>query len=512
MPDIVLATLNAKYIHSAFGLRYLLANLGELRSQATLLEFDIHQRPVEIVERILAVRPRLVGFGVYIWNVAETRRVVALLKRLRPDVVVVLGGPEVSHELGEQEIARLADYVIPGEAEIAFRDLSRQVLAGAPPEGKVRPALLPALDRLELPYDLYSDDDLAHRILYVEASRGCPFECEFCLSSLDEAVRRFPLERFLAAMDRLLERGARHFKFVDRTFNLNLRVGQAILDFFHARLCPELFLHFELVPDRLPEGLRDRIRRFPAGTLQFEVGIQTFNPEVAARISRRQDYTAAAANLRFLREETGGHIHADLIFGLPGEDLESFAAGFDRLIGLRPHEIQVGMLKRLRGTPISRHDREWEVIWSPDPPYEILSNRLLDFAALQGLRRFARFWDLVANSGHFGATTPRLWEGTTPFAGFRRFSEWLHAQTGRTHAIALPRLVELLFRYLTAERGQEADAVRAVLTRDYVRPGRAIPACLGQGSDGTACRERRPAARRQQRHREAAAEDPARQL
>lgn len=510
MPDIVLATLNAKYIHSAFGLRYLLANLGELRSQAALLEFDIHQRPIEIVEQLLARNPRIVGLGVYIWNVSETRTVVALLKRLRPDLIVVLGGPEVSHELAEQEIARLADYVIPGEAEIALRDLCQQVLAGTRPAEKVRPALLPPLDRLELPYDLYTDEDLAHRVVYVEASRGCPFECEFCLSSLDEAVRRFPLERFLAAMDRLLERGARHFKFVDRTFNLNLRVGQAILDFFHTRLSPGLFLHFEMIPDRLPVGLRDRISRFPAGTLQFEVGIQTFNPEVAARISRRQDYAAAEANLRFLREETGVHIHADLIFGLPGEDLASFGAGFDRLVALRPHEIQVGMLKRLRGTPISRHDREWDVIWSPEPPYEILSNRLLDFTALQELRRFARFWDLVANSGHFGATTPRLWEGTTPFAGFRRFSQWLHTQTGRTHAIALPRLVELLFGYLAAECGQNAEEVRAVLTRDYVRPGRAVPACLTQGGEGTARRGRRPAARRQQRHREGVSSDSAR--
>ena len=148
----------------------------------------------------------------------------------------------------------------------------------------------------------------------------------------------------------------RQFKFVDRTFNLNLATSRALLQFFLDRGRPGLFAHFEMIPDRLPEPLREVIARFPPGALQFEVGIQTFNPRVAELISRRQDFARLADNLRFLREHTGVHVHADLIVGLPGESLESFGEGFDRLLALGPQEIQVGMLKRLRGTPIVRHD------------------------------------------------------------------------------------------------------------------------------------------------------------
>ncbi len=214
-------------------------------------------------------------------------------------------------------------------------------------------------------------------MIYVEASRGCPFSCEFCLSSLDVPVRNVPLAPFLAEMQRLLDRGVSQFKFVDRTFNLNLNVSRSILQFFLERYRPGLFLHFEMIPDRLPEPLRELIRQFPPGALQFEVGIQTFDEQVAQRISRRQDNQKLAENLRFLREETGVHVHADLIVGLPGETLESFAAGFDRLVALGPQEIQVGLLKRLRGTPIVRHDSPngpWSTARTP-LPYEVLQTR-----------------------------------------------------------------------------------------------------------------------------------------
>ena len=164
-----------------------------------------------------------------------------------------------------------------------------------------------------------------------------------------------------------------------------------------------------MIPDRLPESLREIIARFPPGALQFEVGIQTFNEEVGGSIKRRQNYERLDDNFRFLRSETGVHIHADLIAGLPGETLESFAAGFDRLIALGPQEIQVGILKRLRGTPIVRHDAEWQMVYNPHPPYEILQNKLIDFATMQRLRRFARYWDLVGNSGNFIETTPLIW-------------------------------------------------------------------------------------------------------
>ena len=486
--EIVLTTLNARYIHAAFGLRYLMANLGKLRERAAILEFDINQRPVDVLEAILSRQPRIVGIGVYIWNAQQSLQLVADLKSVRPDIIVILGGPEVSHEVEQQEITRLADYVITGEADHAFAELCEKLLAGRRPLTRVIPAALPEfapkagaslteLKPLVLPYDLYDERDIAHRVIYVEASRGCPFRCEFCLSSLDVPVRNAPLETFLPALDRLLERGARQFKFVDRTFNLNLSISKQILEFFLQRYEPGLFMHFEMIPDRLPDALRELIAKFPPGALQFEVGVQTFNPEVAARISRKQDNEKIEQNLTFLRQQTGVHVHADLIVGLPGEDLESFGTGFDKLLALGPQEIQVGILKRLRGTPIVRHDSDWQMVYSQHAPYEVLSTSTMDFATLQRMRRFSRYWDLVGNSGNFRESAPLIWSSPdgqplSAFEGFLRWSDWLHERANRSHGIALQALAEMLFEYLTTQIGHEPEKAASAIWRDYQRGGR----------------------------------------
>jgi radical SAM superfamily enzyme YgiQ (UPF0313 family) len=493
MPEIVLATLNAKYIHASLGLRSLLANLGELRSRAALAEFTIAERPLDVAERILALEPRIVALGVYVWNVTPTAELVALLKRLRPELVVILGGPEVSHESEVQEIVRLADCTICGEGEWALPEICRAVLAGGMVPAKIVAAPPPDLVTLVLPYDEYTAEDIAHRLVYVEVSRGCPFSCEFCLSSLDEQVRPFPLETFLAAMDRLLARGVRHFKFIDRTFNLHLATARRILEFFLARLQLGLFLHFEMVPDRLPTELRELLARFPAGSLQLEVGVQTFDPAVAAAISRRQDVAKLEDNFRFLRAHTNAHLHADLIVGLPGETAAGFGAGFDRLVALGPHEIQVGMLKRLRGAPIARHDIPETMVYSPAPPYEILRNRVIDFATMQRLRRFARYWDLIGNSGNFVETLPLFWSGApsagakavatalgmqgsdaaaaSPFAELFHFSDWFFGREGRHHALALSRTMERVFEFLVEQRGLAPEPVAAALLCDCSRIG-----------------------------------------
>ena len=491
MPSIVLATLNARYHHCAFGLRYLQANMGELRDETALLEFTINQPTLEILDAILSQSPRIVGLGVYIWNVDETTRLVADLKRVAPEVTVVLGGPEVSYETDQQAITQLADVIITGEADLAFAEFCREQLTPTEttPVGtllgpRVIHSPVPDLNNLALPYELYSDADVAHRVIYVEASRGCPFTCEFCLSALDIPVRQFALEPFLDAMNRLLVRGVKQFKFVDRTFNLNIRVSRAILEFFLERYQPGLFLHFELIPDRLPDALKEIIARFPAGSLQFEVGIQTFNDDVSDLISRKQDNVLVDQNLTWLRDNTSVHVHADLIVGLPGESLESFARGFDQLVRLAPHEIQVGILKRLRGTPIIRHDQTWSMIYSPHPPYEILRTSLMDFNTVQELRRFAKYWDTIANSGNFVETTKLLWDtpeskSHSPFAEFRKLANWLYRSEGQLHGISLSRLVELMFQYLTQEAGLEAAIAGPTLWRDYQRGGRSDkPICL----------------------------------
>ncbi|GIZ52230.1 B12-binding domain-containing radical SAM protein [Noviherbaspirillum aridicola] len=466
---ILLATLNARYTHASLGLRYLYANMGELQPRTRIMEFVIGAKTADVVERLLEAQPQIVGFGVYIWNVEETARVVAMLKRVAPQVRIVLGGPEVSHEPEQQDIVRLADYLITGWGDVSFPQLCRQIINGPQPLMKIHAGVQPKLDEIALPYAYYSEQDIAHRTVYVEASRGCPFKCEFCLSSLDKTAWPFDLDRFLREMDSLHARGVRLFKFVDRTFNLNVRASLRILQFFLDKLAaaPDdpVFAHFELVPDHLPDALKEAIRQFPPGTLQFEIGIQSFNPEVQALISRRQDNDKSAQNIEWLRTQSHAHLHVDLIAGLPGEDIDSFGRGFDRLVALAPHEIQFGILKRLRGTPIIRHTQAFGLVFDPHPPYSILATDRIDFPTMQRLQRFARYWDLVANSGRFAHTLPVLL-GDAPFAGFLALSDWLYRRTDATHRIALDRLALLVEQWLV-ERGMGAQQAAALVGSDY---------------------------------------------
>lgn len=486
-PSIILSTLNAKYIHASLGLRYLLANMGDLRPHTLLREFTIARNPQEIADELLSALEgaegvQVIGFGVYIWNVVQTAAVIRLLKRAKPHVRIVLGGPEVSHEYGEQEIVRLADHVITGWGDLSFAGLCNSLLYGIEPEAKIIHGEQPPLEQIALPYGEYSDADLANRLLYVEASRGCPFKCEFCLSALDKTAWSFDLDTFLGEMQVLYKRGARHFKFVDRTFNLKIEASVRILQFFLDRLdapdaSGDLFVHFEVVPDHLPLRLKEVITCFPPGVLQFEVGIQSFTEEVQQRISRRQDNEKTEVNVRWLMEESNAHLHTDLLFGLPGETLESFARGFDRLYALKPHEIQVGILKRLRGTPVVRHTIEYGMVYDPAPPYSIQQTSTVSAETMERFARFARYWDLVANSGRFKQTLPLLLEQAkgnlvvSPFNTFLEFSDWLWQRFARTSGWSPELLVDALFDYLCVEQGLPQTLVEQTLLNDYVTSG-----------------------------------------
>lgn len=495
MPDIILATLNARYSHASLGLRCLRANLGALRERSSIREFTIGDQPARIAEQLLAEAPRIIGFGVYIWNLRETERVVAILKTVQPDLRIIMGGPEVSFGVEHTRLGDLVDVVIRGEGDIAFADVCQRLLAGEDVPRSIDGGK-PSVDQLTLPYDEYTDEDLRQRIIYVEASRGCPFTCEFCLSSIDDGVRAFALDNFLAAMGRLVDRGCRTFKFVDRTFNLKPSSCERILTFFLDRwpraedgslLAPltarqmdqgsarneAFFLHFEMVPDRLPEGIRALITRFPAGAIQFEIGIQSFTPEVGVNISRRMDTTRTEANLTWLRELGSVHVHADLIIGLPGETLATFLASYDQLWRLRPGEIQVGILKLLRGTPLARHVTPFSMAFNPEPPYDLLASAAFPFATMQRCKRFARYHELFVNSGRFPrsidlivASAPTDSPGTALLA----FSDWLWAQTGQDHALALPRQYDLVLDHLFS-LGVAEDAANAVVLADFLASG-----------------------------------------
>ena len=477
---IVLTTLNARYIHSSFGLRYIKANMGELEAQTHIAEFTLQSRAEDVAEQLLALKPSVLVVSIYIWNTVQSLDLIGLLRTLCPGLPIVIGGPEVSYEVEDQPVFALADYVVAGWGDVSVPKLCRQLLAGERPEGKVIQGEQPKLCEIKTPYHLYTDEDIKNRVIYVEASRGCPYKCEFCLSALDKTAWPFDTDLFLQEMDTLYQRGARQFKFVDRTFNLNIKVSLRILEFFLERMGDDLFLHFELIPDHLPDALKESIQRFPKNRLQFEIGIQTFNEEVQKLISRRQKNGKAAENLRWLREETDAYIHADLIFGLPGEGIDSFAQSFDQLYALRPHEIQVGILKRLKGSPIIRHAEEYALRFNPNPPFSILSTRDVSFADMQRMNRFARYWDMLGNSGRFKHTLPLLLDDA-PFERFMLIADELFDRLQQTHKISLLRQYDVMHDIALSVMNVDVESLLPALEQDFVASGlKSLPRFMQQ--------------------------------
>ena len=472
MTTILLTTLNARYAHSALGLRYLYANMKELQNDTHIVEFTINEQIQSIAEVILEHAPKIIGMSVYIWNASETAQLIEILKKVAPDTVIVLGGPEAGYMPHRVNFDN-ADYIVSGEGEVAFYELCRSLLDDIKPSERFIRAAMPDLKAISLPYTAYSDDDIQHRTIYVEASRGCPFECEFCLSSIDEKVRNFPLDILLEEFEVLWNRGARSFKFIDRTFNLNMTFANRILNFFLSKE-PPYFAHFEVIPDHFPDVLKSKISLFPPGSLQLEIGIQTLDPIIAKGINRPLKLEKIYENLQFLENETKAHMHLDLIVGLPGETIEGFGRNLDKLCSLTHSEIQIGILKNLSGTTLSRHDKVHGMIYSDIPPYDILKNNNLSYTQIQKMKRFARFWDLYYNSGNFDKSVKLLWSEGKVFDGFYAFSEWIFTQTLSTWKISLDRQISLLYEYLLPHT--DLELIQARLIEDInTTPGRRIP-------------------------------------
>lgn len=512
--DLLLFTLNAGYVHPAMGLWYLRANLssqflgiedsGAARGPRTaapytveLLEYTRRDGQEYVIGEILTRRPRVLAVSVSIWNHTDLIPVLKTVRSRLPETTIVVGGPEVSHLPLDHPTFGLVDGVVRGEAELVFSQIVEELLEGAVvPSGAtvwgsgtvrgsaavrdsaavhgtaavgnrtseegalgstpwVYDAPLPDLAEVVTPHHLFSDHDVIHRFMYLEASRGCPFRCQFCLSSLSTGIRHAPLEHLFETADALLERGATRFKFIDRTFNLDYARAAKVLEFWLGRVRPGISVQFETVPDRFPRELRALIRRFPEGTLRLEVGIQTFNPTVAQAINRYADQAETIETLDFLAEQTDATVHADLIVGLPEETFESFAAGFDRLYRYAPGEVQIGILKRLPGAPISIHDGT--IRYNSAPPYDVVETDWTSESNIARLKRFAKYWELVVNRGRFPERVSVLLGGSdaayrgrhsSPFYRFLVFSDYAWDRFDRTWGITPEELAHAIDTFI----------------------------------------------------------------
>lgn len=485
----VLCQINSQYIHSSLAPWSLAAAARErcaLPHALRVEEANINQPPEEVAQRLCAGAPELIGLCCYIWNAAYLRRLLPLLRSRMPDAVLVAGGPQASFDCADFWEKNLEfDYLLAGEGECSF-PLLLDALGGAGAPDAVPGLVLrrggalcqnpppPPLDALPDPYTEDYFAALGGRIAYLETSRGCPFHCAFCLSGREDRLRLFPLEEMMARALRLSRSGCRTVKFVDRTFNADRRRAAAIWRFLIERRrageIPEgVCFHFEVGADLFDEESLALLAGAPAGLFQFEAGLQSFSPRALAAVAREADNDRLCANLLALRQNGNIHLHIDLIAGLPFEDAAAFAAGFDRAYALRPHQLQLGFLKLLRGSPLWEQAGALGLQFDPDPPYAVTATRWLFPGDLARLRDAEWALDRLHNSGRYPRALAELldrWQGGA-LAFFAAFCGYCRAMgTGAYPPQDL--LAQQLFRFGSALAGMSPARLRDLLCTDLL--------------------------------------------
>ncbi len=395
----LLATLNAKYIHTSLALRWLyVANAAAF--DIRFKEYTIKENIATIADDMLATGCDCIGLGVYIWNVEQTKRLVDILRQQKPELILILGGPEVSYEPAYFLANWPVDYIVSGEGEFVLGELlgtlerheevaipavsSRQAISG-----ETARADLQKLAELPSPYQLPEDkENLANRVVYFEASRGCPYRCSYCLSSLEKGIRYFP-ENFLKEnLLYLIDNGAKQLKFLDRTFNLNAVKTRDTFDFLIANYRENLSCQFEIYADLLTGETIDYLNeRLPKRFFRFEIGIQsTFEPSNVA-VNRKQDFALVSRNIHRLMNGEKIDLHLDLIAGLPHETYERFAQSVNDVFAFRAKEFQLGFLKLLRGTQLRRDAQKYGYVYREQAPYEVLSHQALSATDMENIRK-----------------------------------------------------------------------------------------------------------------------------
>ena len=469
--NVVLSTLNSKFIHSSLALRYLKA-YGEAHGQAyDIVEYTINMPVLHILSDITEHDIDVLGFACYIWNIEMTLHVVDMVKAVRPDIKIVLGGPEVSFTADELlERCPNIDYIVQGEGEEAFHALVTALQLGNDGLNPVIPgvrgrkngSILGSVEAVEVrdlstipfPYTEEDMDDLEHKIIYYESSRGCPFSCQYCLSGNKNTVRFFPQERTLQELQWFIDHGVKQVKFVDRTFNCAPHHHRPLMEFMRDS-DTDMNFHLEMEPELMTDWETNILCETPPGRIQIEVGVQSTHKKTLDAINRYNDWPYIQKSIRPIIQAGRTHVHMDLIVGLPHEDFNRFGQSFNDLFSLQPHALQIGFLKLLKGSGVRRM-REYKYVADPLAPYEVLSTHVLPYDDVRFLKYledvFERFYNSERFRTTFGYIGQQLIHGETD--AFSYFCDMTRAWLKEgNHKVNLKDIdqIEFLYRFFLAK-------------------------------------------------------------
>lgn len=465
LKKVILAALNAKYIHSNLALRYLSRfQNNNQKHHVETMEFTINQRLDFIAEELFRKQPDVVLFSCYIWNVEMLRQLCPILKKIMPDCVIGFGGPEVSYE--SETFLRenpAVDFVMRGEGELVFTKYLEHLDAGNPATlGEIEsltyrqgeeifstPQMHP-MDLALLPFP-YEDDfsDVQNQIIYYESSRGCPYHCGYCLSSVENGVRFVPLDKVLPDLQKFLDKNVPQVKFIDRTFNCKKSHAMAIWKYLHEHDNGVTNFHFEITADLIDQETIDFLKTVRKGLFQFEIGVQSTNPQTIRAINRNVDFAALSEIVQQIKDGGNIHQHLDLIAGLPYEDYDSFGRSFNDVYALHPEQLQLGFLKVLKGSMLHQKQKEFEIVYHDTAPYEVLTTHELPYADTLRLKYVEEMVETYYNSGRFLNTLAYLvplYE--SPFAFFEALSQFWVSENYHYLGLSKMGLFDVLWRFV----------------------------------------------------------------
>jgi radical SAM superfamily enzyme YgiQ (UPF0313 family) len=479
---ILLITLDSKYIHANLAVRYLKKYCGDF--DIVIKEFTINQRPEYILGEILAEGPDLICFSCYIWNIDYIKDISYIIKESKSEARLLYGGPEVSFEIKElMESNPFIDFVIFGEGEETFKEFLEEIQKPSPLLRKIKGlafrenneaiinesrGLIDNLDIINYPYE--PEEEFENKIIYYESSRGCPFSCSFCLSSIDKKLRFFSMERVKRDLKMLLNTKARQIKFVDRTFNADYRRSMEIMEYIVENNKNNMTIHFEITADIINDQFLSFLGKMPVNMFQFEIGVQSLNVDTLCEIDRHMDKDKLSRAIREIGKNKNIHLHLDLIAGLPYEDYESFKKSFDGIYKLNAEKIQLGFLKVLKGTKIFRDKEKHGIKHTLKAPYEVICTKYISLGELLKLKNIEELVDKYYNEKYFNKSikyAAGTWFAESPFEFYSSFSDYWQKYDLYNKAHSRKKLYRILYDYVKDMKGIDDEFIQA-LKFDYI--------------------------------------------